>query len=61
MSKFENRLKLLFVAQDFFHDPLLESLLEKDEVQTLDDDELGFLFAAGDPLSGTGKPDDNKP
>ncbi len=61
MTEFENKLKLLFDAQDFFHDPLLKSLLEKEDVQTLDDEELDFLFAAGDPLSGTEKPDDDKP
>ncbi len=56
MRDFEKKLKLLFDAQDFFHDPLLDSLIQKESVQPLD-----MLFAAGDPFAATEKQDDDKP
>ncbi len=61
MSGFEKRLKLLFDAQDFFRDPLLDSLIQRESVHALDDDELDILFAAGDPFKTIEKPDDDKP
>ncbi len=61
MRDFEKKLKLLFDAQDFFHDPLLDSLIQKESIQPLADDELDMLFAAGDPFAATEKQDDDKP
>lgn len=61
MRDFEKKLKLLFGAQDFFHDPLLDSLIQKESIQPLADDELNNLFAAGDPFAAIEKPDDDKP
>ena len=61
MSEFEDKLKLLFDAQDFFRDPLLDSLIQRESVHALDDDTLDILFAAGDPFRKIEKPDDDKP
>ncbi len=61
MSGYEKRLKLLFDAQDFFRDPLLDSLIQRESVHALDDDELDTLFAAGDPFKEIEKPDDDEP
>ncbi len=61
MTGFEKKLKLLFDAQGFFHDPLLHSLIQNESVQPLADDDLDILFAAGDPFRTIEKPDDDKP
>ncbi len=61
MNGFEKKLKLLFDAQDFFRDPLLDSLIQREGIQAIDDDELENLFAAGDPFAARKKPDDEKP
>ncbi|MCL2084295.1 MAG: hypothetical protein FWH06_03430 [Oscillospiraceae bacterium] len=51
MTGFEERLRLLFDAQDFFNDPRLNAILQEESIRTLADDELEFLFAAGDPFA----------
>ncbi len=61
MAEFEDKLKLLFDAQDFFHDPLMDSLIQRENPEALGDDELEILFAAGDPFKTIEEPDDDKP
>jgi hypothetical protein len=60
MDQFEERLRRLFDAQKFFHEPQLEKLIGPAFAEELDDDELGFLAAAGDPFAKPGKPDGGK-
>ena len=66
MTKIEKKLKLLFDAQDFFRNPQLDAVIREGCAKPLPDDELEFLFAAGDPFAGSdGKQknergDDNK-
>ncbi len=61
MTEFETKLMLLFDAQDFFHDPLLDSLIYRISLKALSDDELENLFAAGDPFKKIEEQDDDKP
>jgi len=56
MDEFEQKLKQLFDAQDFFRNPGLEAVIKnasipEESIRSLDDDELEFLFAAGDLLA----------
>ncbi len=61
MTEFEIELMLLFDAQDFFNDPLLDSLIQRESIQAIEDDDLESLFAAGDPFKEIEEPDDDKP
>jgi hypothetical protein len=66
MTKIEKKLKLLFDAQYFFRDPQLDAVIREVCAKPLADDELEFLFAAGDPFANgddkqkDGRGDDNK-
>lgn len=64
MTKFENKLKQLFDAQDFFCDPELGAVIQRETAKPLSDDELASLYAAGDPFAaeenGDGRSDDKK-
>ena len=57
MTDFERKLKLLFDAQDFFRNPRLDAMIRNGMAQTLSDDELEFLSAAGDPFAAPEKED----
>jgi hypothetical protein len=59
MTNFEKKLRLLFDAQDFFREPLLDTVMERETVKALSDNELEFLFAAGDPFAAKEKKDDD--
>ncbi len=58
MKKFEDKLKLLFDAQDFFREPSLDAFIKRETLRSLSDDEVEFLFAAGDPFREVDKEND---
>ena len=63
MTKFEEKLKILFDAQDFFNDPHLNAVIHGYDsnsigIRALSDSETELLFAAGDIFTAEEKVDD---
>jgi hypothetical protein len=57
-GKVETKLRRLFDAQKFFRSQRLERVIRQEDTRQLDDDELAFLFAAGEVQEDTDGNDD---